>query len=627
MQERFITGYNDFVLPFMIGMTFIIVYLVLGVIKVIIELPAKDRKKLFLACINPVIWLKTIKDIICDVLLHVKIWKRKPLLGYMHASIAFGWFMLIVLGHLETWFFVPDRLHTLYYPIFFRYFVMETEYTVRGSFFFFMMDFFLLVVLSGVVLAIIKRLRKGIFRMRRTTRNQLPDQIAMYCLWAIFPLRLLAESFTAGISGGSFLTKPMYWLFSSFLSNTENYIGTWWAYSSVLGLFFVMLPFTRYMHIPTEIFLIILRNAGIKVSHTRKGYTTAQIYSCSNCGMCIDACPMTVNKKNVRYATVYFNRYLRRRRWSKCQLISDKCMMCGKCVAVCPVGVESTDIRLKIRQGKAVDGKAVYNYFDRYRPDNEAGNAHIPGEDTKIAEAVIGKEAKKEKVIYYAGCMTQLTPVISKSVEKILNAAGVEFTFLDRDGGVCCSRPMMLSGRNGDAQKMIDFNTKAILDSGATTLLLSCPICYKVFMEEYPGLSGIRIVHYTEYFRELLSDGRISLGDALKAQKIVYHDPCELGRGCGVYSQPREVLSAIGSLVEAEKHHDESICCGGSIGSLTLSDRDRQGITENSIKNLMYAGPGRIVTACPLCLKTYSRYSPVPVEDFAQVIAASMVEQ
>ena len=42
--------------------------------------------------------LKNVKDIFCDCLLHVKIWKRNKLLGYMHSSIAFGWFMLIVIS-------------------------------------------------------------------------------------------------------------------------------------------------------------------------------------------------------------------------------------------------------------------------------------------------------------------------------------------------------------------------------------------------------------------------------------------------------------------------------------------------------------------------------------------------
>ena len=107
-------------------------------------------------------------------------------------------------------------------------------------------------------------------------------------------------------------------------------------------------------------------------------------------------------------------------------------------------------------------------------------------------------------------------------------------------------------------------------------------------------------------------------------EKIVYHDPCELGRGCKVYRQPRRVLSAAGELVEAEKHHDESICCGGSLGSLTLSYEDRKDITLKALDNLMYASPERIVTACPLCLKTFSPYSPRKVSDFAEVVAQNM---
>ena len=46
-----------------------------------------------------------------DCLFHFKIWQRKPLLGYMHSAIAFGWFMIIILGHIEVALFVPARLN------------------------------------------------------------------------------------------------------------------------------------------------------------------------------------------------------------------------------------------------------------------------------------------------------------------------------------------------------------------------------------------------------------------------------------------------------------------------------------------------------------------------------------
>ena len=103
-------------------------------------------------------------------------------------------------------------------------------------------------------------------------------------------------------------------------------------------------------------------------------------------------------------------------------------------------------------------------------------------------------------------------------------------------------------------------------------------------------------------------------------RKLAYHDPCELGRGCGIYEQPRSAVSAVGTLVEAEKNREESICCGGSLGSLSLSYEKRKDITLASLRNLTVADPDTIVTACPLCQTTYGNYSDIPVRDIAQLI-------
>lgn len=599
MKERFLNGYDDFVLPFMLGMIWILLYLAVALVRVIIQMPAPDRKRYLISLINPITLLKNIKDIICDVLLHVKIWKRKPLLGYMHSSIAFGWFMIILIGHVETFLYVPDRAGLLYYPIFFRYFVMETNHTLQGALLFFLMDFFLLVILSGVALAMFKRVRSRALGMRRTTRTTLPDKIAMYALWAIFPLRLLAEGFTAGISGGSFLTKGIWHIFSNFLSNDYHILPTWWAYSIALGIFFFCLPFTRYMHIPTEIFFITLKNAGVKSWHPRRGYALAEIYSCSSCGMCIDACPMNVQKKNLKYSSVYFVRFLRRRNKRKIEEIADKCLQCGKCVAVCPVDVDSCRLKLlsreRFRGGKI---KGDYTYLD--------------GVDT------IGVPPEKMgKLLYYAGCMSQLTPNIGRAMGSILTKGGVDWTPMDRDGGVCCGRPLILAGRREEAGEVIRRNTEMILASGADTLLVTCPICYKVFREEY-DLPGVRVVHHSQYLLEMVQSGKIA--PAKGGMRMVYHDPCELGRGCGVYEEPRELLRNVGELVAAGHERDESICCGGSIGSITLSHEERIHITDGAVADLMSNNPEVIVTACPLCMKTFSPRSDKKVKDLAEVV-------
>lgn len=607
MKERILGGYDPFVLPFMIGIVFILIYLFIALIRVISAIPGNDRKKLMLSFVNPKIMYKNIRDIVCDCLLHVKIFKRNILLGYMHASIAFGWFMLIVIGHIEVALFVPQRNGSLYYPIFYRYFVAEQNSTLRGAFFFFLMDFFLLVVLSGIGLAMYKRIRSKALGMRRTTKPCFADRVALYCLWSIFPLRLLAEGFTAGISGGGFLTKPTNMLFASFLGNDMNVLPTWWAYSTALGLFFIALPFSRYMHIPTEPLYILLRNAGIKISHPRKGVAEAEIYSCSSCGICIDACPMNTQKKNLKYSSVYFVRFQRRNNAKKINEIADKCLMCGKCVALCPVGVDSCSLK---RAQRATNTNSLpYNYAFL----NNAVEADI---SHKITD-----ETKDNGVLYFAGCMTHLTPAIIKSMVKIFEAAGEKYMFADKDGGVCCGRPLMLAGKTDAAKEVIAKNTQNILQSGCKTVVLSCPICLKVLKEEY-NLSGIKILHHTQYINDLMQQKRLNTGKS--DESFVYHDPCELARGCGIYKEPRNILNAIGELKRAQKEKNESICCGGSLGSLTLSYTERVKITQESVKALTFANPDKIITACPLCLKTFSDQSQTPVIDIAQAVADNM---
>ena len=611
MRERFLTGYNDFVLPFVCGMLFVLIYCLVGMIRIIMQLPAQDRKRFFISLVAPKTMAKNIKDIFLKCLIHVDLWKRNKLLGYMHSSIAFGWFMLILVGHIEVLLYTSNLgAKALYYPIFFRYFVAETESTMKGSLIFFLMDFFLLIVLSGIALAMIKRIRSRIFGMRRTTNPSFLDLVGLYSLWAIFPLRLLAESFTADISGGSFLTKSLNYVFTEFLSNHANMLPAWWAYSCALGVFFFVLPFSRYMHIPTEILLIPLRNAGIRIVNARKGLAKAQVYSCPGCGLCIDACPMGVLKGNIKDTTVYLNRQIRRNNEARIEEISDKCLLCGKCTAVCPVGVEGDRLRIAQRSVRKYNFGPDYSNIDSMK---EAENCN----KFVINSNNIVSSSDNEKVLYFAGCMTSLTPVIREKTVSILEKAGIEYEFMDKDGGLCCGRPMLMAGRLEQAAQLVEKNTEIIMNSGADTLLLSCPICYRIFRENY-SLPGIEVIHHTEYFERLVFSGRIRVSKG--NTKYVFHDPCELGRGCGVYEQPRNVISAAGELVEAARNRKESICCGGSLGSLTLGFDKRKAMTENALANLTAASPDRIVTACPLCMSTFGRYSDRPVEDIAQVL-------
>ena len=620
--------FDPFVLPFVIGTTFVLMYCFIGMIRIIWQLPKKDRRKFGLSLITPKTLWKNIKDLFGDCLFHVKIWKRKPLIGYMHSAIAFGWFMIIIVGHFETVAFSPLRgvempfmqklMSNLYLPIFFRYFAIE-GLTLKAHIFSFLMDFFLLMIISGIVIAVVKRQRPKKVGMKRVTKFGIKEDLVRIALWTIFPLRFLAESSVAGFAGGSFLTKFLGFdlLFGGNYNETLSMVF-WWLYSIDLAIFMFVLPFTRYMHIPAEALLILLRNAGLKTTAPRKGYALAEIYSCPSCGLCIDVCPMSDSKNNnYKKTAVYFMRNIRRKNKREVRKMTEICLMCGKCIEVCPLGIDSLNIKIAQRANISYRMKSDFGYLGSQR-DNET--TRLQGNEATSSDSQVFRFSDS-KTVYFAGCMSHLTPRITRSMVKIFKEAKEDYEFLDMNGSICCGRPMMLTGKKKEAQALIEKNTELIKNSGAKRLVLSCPICYKVFKEEY-NLEGIEILHHTQYINELIEKEKIHIDRSDK--RYVYHDPCELGRAFKVYDEPRNIIDNIGLLTAAKSDKDMSVCCGGSIGSLTMTLEERDEITANSVKDLMHNNPEEIVTACPLCQKTFARKSPIAVKDIAEIVVENL---
>ena len=220
--------------------------------------------------------------------------------------------------------------------------------------------------------------------------------------------------------------------------------------------------------------------------------------------------------------------------------------------------------------------------------------------------------------------MTHLTPSVIKNLTGIFESSGTEYVFADKDGGVCCGRPLILAGREDAAKEVIARNTELIRNSGCKKVVLSCPICLKVLKEEY-NLKGIELVHHTQFINTLLEQGKIKVSPT--AGSMVYHNPCELGRGCGIYKEPLNVLQQLGELKKAAKEGKESICCGGSLGSLTLNYEDRGKITQGSLAALTINDPQKIITACPLCLKTFADKADRPVMDIAQIVNENICQK
>jgi Fe-S oxidoreductase len=565
-------------------------------LKWIYHLPKDDQKKFWSGLITGKLFL-ALREIFWESLVHRKIFRINPLLGYMHMTIALGWLLLIVLGNMESRYYAGTEVNPPYFPIFLKFFGHDVTGIPFHGFFSFIMDFVLLVVLSGVILAYIKRAYSRLFGVRRKPRRKLQDIIVMISLWAIFPLRLFAESFTSSVYGnGGFLTGTLGDMFS-YLPNTKEISYTfWWAYSLSLGVFFVALPFTRYMHIPAEVLLIFMRNFGIKTGKSYSSYADLEVHSCPKCGMCMDKCQMgfVANVKDMQ--SVYFIQSVRNKKVEEKKLFN--CMMCGRCTEYCPVGI---DLNAQRQIQRTLANNSLNSTFD-YLPKKE-----LPSID----------------VIYFAGCMTHLTPAIKKAMIEIFNSAGVKFNFMDEDGSICCGRPLMLAGKADEALSLISKNSYAINSSGAKVLVTSCPICYKMFKEDYR--LDIKILHHSEYILQLVQDGKIQISTS--DISAVFHDPCELGRGSGVYEQPRELLNKMVDLKEIKNSKESSLCCGGSLGNTQLDSFKRDMICADTCKQLLYNNPELLVTACPLCKKSLGKYSTVQIQDIAEVVVENMSDK
>ncbi|HKK41646.1 MAG TPA: (Fe-S)-binding protein [Bacteroidales bacterium] len=610
--------FDPFVIPFNIGLYFIIIYAVARCVMWFRELSRADKLRLQRGFFGRAFGA-SIKEIFLESLIHRKILKSNFRLGYMDMSLAFGWFLLILFGTIEADIFGTSHLNAPYKAIFFRFFNPEHGRMGFEKAYGFLMDFILAFILSGLLLAVLKRFYSGIIGMKRTTKLKRTDKIALTSLWLIFPSRLLAESFTSGAYGtGSFLTGSLGTWLSSFLPAQQMAYPFWWLYSISLGVFFILLPITRYMHIPTELFLIFMRNSGIRTGDKAGSYTEVQIHSCSSCGICIDACQMNFSAGVLNMQSAYLLKGIKRN--DDVRDIAYNCLMCGRCDQKCPVGLELSPIRMIER--RTADRNSHYSNI--YRGYLRKKPVALPEKQNGkvLYNFLPGKDPEKVDVLYFAGCMTHLTPTIKNSMIKILEASGVNYGFMDKDGGVCCGRPLMLAGQDKEARELINFNSRQIWKSGAHTLVTSCPICYKVFRESY--YLDVEVMHHSQFIKMLIDEGSVKM--RFLPKRVVYHTPCDLGRGSGVYDEPREVLQHVSRLEKTKYDNENSLCCGGSLGNIIIGASTRRKIAGDTVALLTKNFPDILATACPLCKKTLAPVTATEVSDIAEIVAGALME-
>jgi len=350
---------------------------------------------------------------------------------------------------------------------------------------------------------------------------------------------------------------------------------------------------------------------------------------CMKCGFCRELCPAigfynweaNSPRGRLQLLKALMDRELR----SASTYVSDRlyfCMTCAYCFRRCPAGVKTHEAFEAGRAMLVSQSKTPKEHGKLLENISRFGNPLGEPRERRGDWLPSGVElSDKPEILYWAGCMASYrVKETAASMMRILEAAGLGFTTLGDEEGECGS-VLIRMGHWTEAKKIAEENKKKLEEVGAKMLVTSCPACFKTFINDYPKLFGINlkleIVHSSVLLERLIDAHKIA---PLRLNlKVVYHDPCYLGRHLNVYDPPREVIKAIPGvdLKEHPKSRWLSACCGaGGAGSFKYTHENLAiGQAAKRVEQLKGTGAEAIVTACPFCVMSLRKGAEELEED------------
>jgi len=209
------------------------------------------------------------------------------------------------------------------------------------------------------------------------------------------------------------------------------------------------------------------------------------------------------------------------------------------------------------------------------------------------------------KILYFIGCTPAYDPriqEIAKSLVKCFEKAGVDFGTLGNDEN-CCGSEVYGMGEKGLFEFLVEENMKIFNKYNIKEVVTSCPHAYHTFKNRYEQ-TIFRVQHHTQLLDNIIKNGRLRFSKEL-TKKVIYHDPCFLGKQNGVYDAPRRVLESVPGVkvLEFSRSKESSLCCEGGGGRMWI-DVPGERLAEIRLRDAVDSGAEIVVTACPFCLST-----------------------
>ncbi len=188
----------------------------------------------------------------------------------------------------------------------------------------------------------------------------------------------------------------------------------------------------------------------------------------------------------------------------------------------------------------------------------------------------------------------------------------------------CCGLPLLLAGdREGFARHARAFAASVERYERVTVVDAGCALTLRRRYES----AGISLRPAIELLVERAARALGAMRPVpYTAGPVRWHDPCQLGRGLGVYEAPRAVLErALGRAPDEFLEHREWSACSGAGGLLPSTMPEvAAGIAQARVDAHVREGAGRLVTACAsslLALRRNASASGIAVDDLVTWLA------
>ncbi len=558
---------------------------------------------------------RRIRDFVWEVLCQAKVIRERPLPGLAHAFVFWGFlaFALVSLNHLAVG--------------------LRLGFLAPGS------SYFLFAAAWAVLVAISIA---GLFVRR----------------FFIRPVWLGKVSYESGFIALLIFTLMLTYL-AAFFTRGETALKTlWWAHTLTLFVFLPLVPRTKHLHLVLSPIAVFLKRAGfsaipplstdeavedfgLSIGRDLTQLIALQAYSCVECGRCTEHCPASatgkvLNPKEIVLGTrAYLNTFgphsgtplltnlreslpgtlgLASETWADPNHLSLEaafaCTTCGACEFQCPVGIQHLPILVGLRRGATNTGAWEDPYGTRlFLALEKSGNSlGLPAaeRDKFIARTQLPIFDGTQEYCLWLGCMGAYDPhgrEIVADFARIMDHLGTTFGVLKKEK--CTGDPARRLGNDLVFQSLAESGLAAFSAAKVQKIVTICPHCVRTIATDWRDYGvAPQIEHHSEFMARHASRLPSPATDPAerRADNVVYHDPCYLGRYRDIYAEPRAVLAQQATLVEAPRSHQKSFCCGAGGGLAFLGEEKGDSrVSHVRARELADTRAQTVATACPFC--------------------------